>query len=69
MRVCWESLAEPYVSAVFNSCLWETFSQILTEVENFESEWTMSSTSIVNAVACNCGQKVSIPEHSGGNQK
>ncbi len=58
VRVCWERLAEPSVSGVFNSHLRESFSQIPGEVGDIESEWTMFSTSIADAAARSCGRKV-----------
>ena len=51
VRVCWERLAEPSVSVVFNSHLRESFSQIPREAGDIESEWSMFSTSIVEAAA------------------
>ncbi|KAK7925333.1 hypothetical protein WMY93_007643 [Mugilogobius chulae] len=72
IRVCWERLAESSVIRVFNSHLWEGFSQLPGETEDIESKWTMFSASIVNAAAQNCGCKVSgacraaIPEPGGG---
>ena len=59
VRVCWERLAEPSVTEVFNSHLRESFSQIPREVGDMESEWTMFSSSIVDAAARSCGRKVS----------
>uniref|UniRef100_A0A672ZD16 Reverse transcriptase domain-containing protein n=1 Tax=Sphaeramia orbicularis TaxID=375764 RepID=A0A672ZD16_9TELE len=59
VRVCWERLAEPDVSAVFNSHLRESFSQIPGEAGDIESECTMFSISIVEAAARSCGRKVS----------
>ena len=59
VRVCWEHLAEPSVSAAFNSHLRENFSQIPGEVGDIESEWTMFSASIVEAAARSCGRRVS----------
>ena len=58
VRVCWEHLAEPSVRAVFNTHLRESFSQVPGEVGDIESEWTMFSTSIVNAAARSCGRKI-----------
>ncbi|XP_076588427.1 uncharacterized protein LOC143321733 [Chaetodon auriga] len=58
VRVCWERLAEPAVREVFNSHLQESFDQIPREVGDIESEWTMFSTSIVDAAICSCGRKV-----------
>ena len=59
MRVCWEGLAEPSVREVFNSHLRESFDQIPREAGDIESEWTMFSTSIVDAAVRSCGRKVS----------
>ncbi|KAI3376691.1 hypothetical protein L3Q82_017116 [Scortum barcoo] len=50
VRVCWERLAEPSVREVFNSHLRKSFSQIPREAGDIESEWTMFSASIVDAV-------------------
>ncbi|KAK3534290.1 hypothetical protein QTP86_011684 [Hemibagrus guttatus] len=58
VRVCWERLADPSVRGVFNSHLRESFNQIPREVGNIESEWTMFSTSIVDAAIRSCGRKV-----------
>ncbi|KAK3533156.1 hypothetical protein QTP70_011263 [Hemibagrus guttatus] len=59
VRVCWECLADPSVRGVFNSHLRESFDQILREVGDIESEWTMFSSSIVDAAIRSCGRKVS----------
>ena len=59
VRDCWERLAEPTVREVFNSHLWESFDQIPREAGDIESEWTMFSTSIVDAAVRSCGRKVS----------
>ncbi|KAK3570144.1 hypothetical protein QTP86_012521 [Hemibagrus guttatus] len=59
VRVCWECLADPSVRAVFNSHLRESFNQIPREVGDIESEWTMFSSSIVDAAIRSCGRKVS----------
>ncbi|KAK3573061.1 hypothetical protein QTP86_012293 [Hemibagrus guttatus] len=59
VRVCWECLADPSVRGVFNSHLRESFNQIPREVGDIESEWTMFSTSIVDAAIRSCGRKVS----------
>ncbi|KAK3524817.1 hypothetical protein QTP86_007595 [Hemibagrus guttatus] len=59
VRVCWERLADPSVRGVFNSHLRKSFNQILREVGDIESEWTMFSTSIVDAAIRSCGRKVS----------
>ncbi|KAK3560453.1 hypothetical protein QTP86_009634 [Hemibagrus guttatus] len=58
-RVCWERLADPSVRGVFNSHLRESFKQIPREVGDIESEWTMFSSSIVDAAIRSCGHKVS----------
>ncbi|KAK3511705.1 hypothetical protein QTP70_014524, partial [Hemibagrus guttatus] len=44
---------------VFNSHFWESFNQISREVGDIESEWTMLSSSIVDAAIRSCGRKVS----------
>ncbi|KAK3534007.1 hypothetical protein QTP86_000514 [Hemibagrus guttatus] len=59
VRVCWERLADPFVREVFNSYLRESFNQIPREVGDIESEWTMFSSSIVDAAIRSCGCKVS----------
>ncbi|KAK3517424.1 hypothetical protein QTP70_009918 [Hemibagrus guttatus] len=59
VRVCWERLADPSVRGVFNSHLRESFKQIPREVGDIESEWTMFSSSIVDAAIRSCGRKVS----------
>ncbi|KAK3565371.1 hypothetical protein QTP86_007107 [Hemibagrus guttatus] len=59
VRVCWECLADPSVRGVFNSHLQESFNQIPREVGDIESEWTMFSSSIVDADIRSCGRKVS----------
>ncbi|KAK3521123.1 hypothetical protein QTP86_021295 [Hemibagrus guttatus] len=59
VRVCLERLADPSVRGVFNSHLRESFKQIPREVGDIESEWTMFSSSIVDAAIWSCGHKVS----------
>ena len=59
VRVCWERLAEPSVREVFNSHLRESLDLIPREAGDIESEWTMFSTSIVDAAVRSCGCKVS----------
>ncbi|KAK3513701.1 hypothetical protein QTP70_028906 [Hemibagrus guttatus] len=59
VRVCWERLADLSVKGVFNSHLRESFNQIPREVGDIESEWTMFSSSIVDAAIRSCGRKVS----------
>ncbi|KAK3550921.1 hypothetical protein QTP70_008731 [Hemibagrus guttatus] len=59
VRVCWERLADLSVRGVFNSHLRESFNQIPREVGDIESEWTMFSSSIVEAAIRSCGGKVS----------
>uniref|UniRef100_A0A671WJG1 Reverse transcriptase domain-containing protein n=1 Tax=Sparus aurata TaxID=8175 RepID=A0A671WJG1_SPAAU len=59
VRVCWERLAEPSAREIFNSHLRESFDQIPREAGDIESEWTMFSTSIVDAAVRSCGRKVS----------
>ncbi|KAK3509336.1 hypothetical protein QTP70_029059 [Hemibagrus guttatus] len=68
VRVCWEHLADPSVRGVFNSHLWESFNQILREVGDIESEWTMFSSSIVDAAIRSCGRKVSGAGRGGNPQ-
>ncbi|KAK3515281.1 hypothetical protein QTP70_013483 [Hemibagrus guttatus] len=58
VRVCWERLANPSVRGVFNSHLRESFNQIPREVGDIESEWTMFSSSIVDAAIRSCGRKL-----------
>ncbi|KAK3544084.1 hypothetical protein QTP86_001213 [Hemibagrus guttatus] len=58
VRVCWERLADPSVRGVFNSHLRESFNQIPREVGDIESEWTMFSSSIVDAAIWSCGRKL-----------
>ncbi|KAK3522902.1 hypothetical protein QTP86_007322 [Hemibagrus guttatus] len=64
VRVCWERLADPSVM-VFNFHLRESFNQIPREVGDIESEWTMFSSSIVDAAIWSCGRKVSGAGHGG----
>ncbi|GAA6083977.1 receptor-type tyrosine-protein phosphatase F-like, partial [Tachysurus ichikawai] len=52
-------LRQSPVREIFNSNLRQSFNQIPREVGDIESEWTMFSTSIVNAAARSCGDKVS----------
>ncbi|KAK3546900.1 hypothetical protein QTP86_003775 [Hemibagrus guttatus] len=59
VRLCWEHLADPSVRRVFNSHLRESLNQIPREVGDIESEWTMFSSSIVDAAIRSCGHKVS----------
>ncbi|KAK3568863.1 hypothetical protein QTP86_018965 [Hemibagrus guttatus] len=59
VRVCLERLSDPSVRGVFNSHLRESFNQIPREVGDIESEWTMFSSSIVDAAIRSCGRKVS----------
>ncbi|KAK3521037.1 hypothetical protein QTP86_003681 [Hemibagrus guttatus] len=49
----------PPGGGVFNSHLRESFNQIPREVGDIESEWTMFSSSIVDAAIQSCGRKVS----------
>uniref|UniRef100_A0A671TZG4 Reverse transcriptase domain-containing protein n=1 Tax=Sparus aurata TaxID=8175 RepID=A0A671TZG4_SPAAU len=65
VRVCWERLAEPSAREIFNSHLRESFDQIPREAGDIESEWTMFSTSIVDAAVRSCGRKVSGACHGG----
>ncbi len=59
VRVCWERLAESPVREIFNSHLRRSFDRIPREFGDIESEWTMFSTSIVDAASRSCGRKVS----------
>ncbi|KAK3573223.1 hypothetical protein QTP86_015134 [Hemibagrus guttatus] len=59
VRVCWGHLADLSVRGVFNSHLRESFNQIPREVGDIESEWTMFSSSIVDADIQSSGHKVS----------
>ncbi len=52
-------LAESPVREIFNSHLRWSFDRIPREVGDIESEWTMFSTSIVDAASRSCGRKVS----------
>ncbi|KAK3543164.1 hypothetical protein QTP70_012267 [Hemibagrus guttatus] len=56
------------VRGVFNSHLRESFNQIPREVGDIESEWTMFSSSIVDAAIRSCGRKVSGAS-CGGNPR
>ncbi|KAK3507140.1 hypothetical protein QTP70_008534 [Hemibagrus guttatus] len=47
---------------------WESFNQIPREVGDIESEWTMFSSSIVDAAIQDCSHKVSGAGHSGNPQ-
>ncbi|KAK3547532.1 hypothetical protein QTP86_021516, partial [Hemibagrus guttatus] len=47
-----------YTWGVFNSHLRESFNQILREVGDIESEWTMFSSSIVDTAIRSCGHKL-----------
>ncbi|KAK3553774.1 hypothetical protein QTP70_009300 [Hemibagrus guttatus] len=49
----------PSVRGVFNSHLRKSFNQIPREIWDIESEWTMFSSSIVDAAIRSCGRKVS----------
>ncbi|KAK3518676.1 hypothetical protein QTP70_007169 [Hemibagrus guttatus] len=60
-----ERLADPSVRGVFNSHLRESFNQIPREVGDIESEWTMFSSSIVDAAIRSCGRKISGASRSG----
>ncbi|KAK3535158.1 hypothetical protein QTP70_004812 [Hemibagrus guttatus] len=68
VRVCWKHLADPSVRGLFNSHLRESFNQIQREVGNIESEWTMFSSSIVDAAIQRYGHKVSGAGHGGNPQ-
>lgn len=50
VRVCWTQLAG-FAITVFNSNLWENFSQIPEEVGNIKFLWTLFYTSIVAVAA------------------
>ncbi|KAK3539176.1 hypothetical protein QTP86_028667, partial [Hemibagrus guttatus] len=54
-----ELSTDHHLVGVFNSHLRESFNQIPREVGDIESEWTMFSTSIVDAAIRSCGRKVS----------
>ncbi len=70
VRVCWERLAESPVREIFNSHLWRSFDRIPRESGDIESEWTMFSTSIVDAaVRSPVPVEVAIPKHGGGHRK
>ncbi|KAK3561363.1 hypothetical protein QTP86_030661, partial [Hemibagrus guttatus] len=58
VRVCWEHLADPSVQNQ-NQNQKELYCQIPREVGDIESEWTMFSSSIVDAATWSCGRKVS----------
>ncbi|KAK3533220.1 hypothetical protein QTP70_013622 [Hemibagrus guttatus] len=64
VRVRWEHLADPSVP----SHLRESFNQIPREVGDIESEWTMFSSSIVDAAIRSCGRKVSGAGRGGNPQ-
>ncbi|KAK3511457.1 hypothetical protein QTP70_009017 [Hemibagrus guttatus] len=68
VRVCWEHLADPSVRGVFNLHLRESFNQIQREVGDIVSEWTMFSSSIVDAAIRSCGHKVSGASRGGNPQ-
>ncbi len=59
VRVYWERLAESPIREIFNCHLRQSFDRIPRESGDIESEWTMFSTSIVDAAALSCGHKVS----------
>ncbi|XDV44745.1 hypothetical protein PO909_012985 [Leuciscus waleckii] len=59
VRVCWERLAESTVREIFNFHLQRGFDRIPRESGDIDSEWTMFSTSIVDAATRSCGRKVS----------
>ncbi|KAK3536250.1 hypothetical protein QTP86_000153 [Hemibagrus guttatus] len=63
-----ERLADPSVRGVFNSHLRESFNRIPREVGDIESEWTMFSSSIVDAAIRSCGRKVSGAGRGGNPQ-
>ncbi|KAK3525029.1 hypothetical protein QTP86_013391 [Hemibagrus guttatus] len=54
-----ELSTDHHLVGVFNSHLRESFNQIPREVGDIESEWTMFSSSIVDAANWSCGRKVS----------
>ncbi|KAK3545822.1 hypothetical protein QTP70_015265 [Hemibagrus guttatus] len=54
-----ELSTDHHLVRVFNSHLRESFNQIPREVGDIESEWTMFSSSIVDAAIRSCGRKVS----------
>ncbi|KAK3556193.1 hypothetical protein QTP70_005590 [Hemibagrus guttatus] len=60
-----ELSSDHHLVGVFNSHLRESFNQIPREVGDIESEWTMFSSSIVDAAIRSCGRKVSGAGHGG----
>lgn len=58
VRVCWKHLAEPTVREVFNCHLWESFDQVLREVGDIGSKWTMLSTSTIDAAEHSRGRSI-----------
>ena len=68
VRVNWERLAEDPVRKIFNSHLRRSFSLILREAGDMESEWTLFRASIVEAAALSCGQTV-VGACRGGNPR
>lgn len=63
MKFFWEYLAELSIREVLKSHLWKSFSQILREAIDIESELSMFSASIVNMAALSCGRTVSGAIH------
>lgn len=59
VRLCWDHLAGSPAREVFNSHIQKSFTHLLKEAGNIESEWSMFSASIADAVALSCGHKVS----------
>uniref|UniRef100_A0A8C6LNK6 Endonuclease/exonuclease/phosphatase domain-containing protein n=1 Tax=Nothobranchius furzeri TaxID=105023 RepID=A0A8C6LNK6_NOTFU len=57
-RVCWECLAEYPVRRSFNSHLQQNFQNVLGEVGDIESEWTLFHASIVEAADRSCGRRI-----------
>ncbi|KAK3562735.1 hypothetical protein QTP86_006512 [Hemibagrus guttatus] len=60
-----ELSTDHHMVGVFNSHLRESFNQIPREVGDIESEWTMFSSSIVDAAIQSCGRKVSGASRGG----
>ncbi len=66
VRVCWERLAESPVREIINSHLRRSFDRIPREVGDIESEWTMFSTSIVDAASRSWRLACGTPEAADG---
>ncbi|KAK3534178.1 hypothetical protein QTP86_002508 [Hemibagrus guttatus] len=68
VRVCWERLADPSVRGGLQLPPPGEFQPDPEEVEDIESEWTMFSSSIVDAAIRSCGRKVSGAGRGGNPQ-